>query len=70
METRKEKFRRLAEKRTNEIISKIRILGNCSNKSSYQYTVEEINKIFNTIEKELRQTKMKFYTKKTQEFKL
>ena len=40
-ETRHERFKRLASKRTNEILEKIRILGNCSNKSSYEYTEDD-----------------------------
>lgn len=59
-ETRHERFKRIAAKRTNDILEKIRILGNCSNKSSYEYTEEEINKIFTEIDKQLKLTKAKF----------
>jgi hypothetical protein len=59
-ETRHERFKRIASKRTNDILEKIRILGNCSNKSSYEYTEEEINKIFSEIDKHLKLTKAKF----------
>ena len=64
MESRSEKFRRIAVRRTNEIIEKIRILGNCSNKSTYAYTDEEVSKIFKNIEQELSLAKMKFSNKK------
>ena len=69
-ETRHERFKRLASKRTNEILEKIRILGNCSNKSSYEYTEEEMNKIFSEIEKQLKLTKAKFLAGKRERFKL
>ncbi len=69
-ETRNERFKRIASKRTNEILEKIRILGNCSNKSSYQYTEEEVNKVFSEIEKRLRITKAKFLSGKSDKFKL
>jgi len=59
-ETRKERFNRLATSRTNEIIDRIRILGNCSNKSTYEYSEAEISKIFRAIDNELRETKKKF----------
>ena len=59
-ETKQERFKRVATKRTNDILEKIRILGNCSNKSSYEYTEEEINKIFTEIDKQLKLTKGKF----------
>ena len=69
-ETRHERFKRLASKRTNEILEKIRILGNCSNKSSYEYTEEEINKIFSEIDKKTRDIKARFRFSKKEEFKL
>ena len=60
METKRDKFVRLAEARTNKIIDMIRLLGNCSNKSNYDYTDADVQKIFSTIEKELKNAKMKF----------
>lgn len=70
METKNEKFRRIAAKRTNDIMDKIRILGNCANKSSYQYSEEEVNKIFSVIDKELKQTKAKFTIRNKKQFNL
>ena len=69
-ETRNERFKRLAAKRTNEILDKIRILGNCANKSSYDYSNEEINKIFSEIDKQLKITKAKFKSGKRERFEL
>lgn len=54
------RFRRLAEKRTNNVIKDLRILGNCSNRSNYYYTKEEIEKIFSAISNELRNAKSRF----------
>ena len=70
MESKKEKFKRLADYRTNEILKKIKVLGNCSNKSAYEYTEEDINKIFSAIDKKTRETKAKFRFSKHKEFKL
>lgn len=69
-ETRHERFKRVASKRTNDILEKIRILGNCSNKSSYEYTEEEVNKIFSEIDKQLKLNKAKFLAGKRERFKL
>ena len=69
-ESRHDRFRRIASRRTNEIVEKIRILGNCSDKSSYEYTEEEINKIFAEIEKQMKLTKCKFLAGKREKFKL
>lgn len=60
METKREKFVRLAEARTNKIIDMIRLLGNCANKSNYDYSEADIQKIFTAIDKELKNTKIKF----------
>lgn len=59
-ETKRDKFRRLAEARTNKIIDMIQLLGNCSNSSVYDYTQEDVDKIFSAIEEELRDAKEKF----------
>ncbi|MBI4680535.1 MAG: hypothetical protein HY753_04850 [Nitrospirae bacterium] len=69
-ETRNERFKRVASKRTNEILEKIRILGNCSNKSSYEYKEDEVNKIFSEIDKQLKLTKGKFLAGKRERFRL
>ena len=59
---KRENFIRLAENRTNKILEMVRLLGNLSNTSNYTYTKEDVNKIFNAIEKELAETKKKFDT--------
>jgi len=59
-ESKNEKFVRIAENRTNKIIDMIRLLGNCSNKAVYEYSEQEIYKIFTTIENELKTAKSKF----------
>lgn len=70
--SKKERFKKVAEQRTNKIIKTIKLLGNCGNKSNYEYTEEEVKKIFNAIEKELKATKNKFYDGEEEEevFKL
>lgn len=67
---KRERFKRLATYRTNEILRKLRVLGNCANRSAYEYTEEEINKIFSEIEKMTRNTKSKFHFTKRTEFRL
>ena len=69
-ETRAERFRRIAEKRTNEIIKKLSLLGNCSNKSAYEYTEQEVSRIFSVIEKELKQARARFTFNRRKTFKL
>lgn len=59
-ETKREKFVRLAEARTNKIIDLLQLLGNCSNLSAYDYTKQDVDKIFTAIEVEVREAKKKF----------
>lgn len=67
--SKKERFMRIAENRTNSIINTLRLLGNCSNKNNYEYTEEQVRQIFSAIDSELKATKMKF-EKKEAKFKL
>lgn len=60
LETKREKFVRLAEARTNKIIDMIHLLSNCSNTSVYEYSQKDIDKIFNAIEGELKEAKKRF----------
>jgi hypothetical protein len=59
-ETRRYRFERVADRRKNEIIKKIRLLGNCSNKSSYDFSENQINAMFREIQKELRKAKGRY----------
>ena len=71
MEKRKNNFKRLAEARTNEVLRRLKILGNCSNRSHYDYSEEEVNKIFSEIEKKVREIKAKFsYPNRDKKFEL
>ena len=44
-QSREDRFKRIASNRTNDILDRIRILGNCSNKSSYKYSEDEVKNI-------------------------
>jgi len=71
MNERRNNFRRIASKRTNELLKKIQVLGNCGNRSHYDYTEEEISKIFSEIERKVREAKSKFtFPNKDKEFRL
>lgn len=59
-ETRRDKFKRLAEARTNKVIDMVELIGNLSNKSSYDYKEEDVAAIFSAIEKAVAESKRKF----------
>ena len=60
METKKDKFVRVAESRTNKIIAMVRLLGNCSNRSTYEYDEKDVSKIFTALDREIKAAKSKF----------
>ena len=59
-ESKRERFVRIAENRTNKILDTLRLLANCSNKSNYEYNDEDIKQIFSAIDKEVKATKNAF----------
>ncbi len=65
-----DRFKGLAEKRTNRIIESLRILSHCSNKSLYEYREEDVDKIFSAITSALEEAKLSFKNKKRERFKL
>jgi len=69
-ETPEERFKRVAEARTNAVLDKLRILGNLSNRQMYSYSEEDINKIFSAINKQIREIRAKFNSRKEEKFKL
>ena len=46
-ETKMDKFRRVASRRTQNVLDALRKLGNCSNKGIYEYRSDDVSKAFN-----------------------
>lgn len=69
-EERHRRFKRLATQRTRNTLKAIRVLGNCSNRSNYDYTQDEVRKIFREIETALQDTKAKFTYPRNNDFSL
>ena len=71
-ESKRERFVRLAAKRTEHVLERLRILGNCSNRGVYEYGPEDLDKIFSAIQAELDDTRRRFEdrSKRRDEFKL
>ena len=67
---RRKRFLRLAEKRTNEVLRKVRILGNCSNRQAYDYDKEDVEKIFSAIDRKVKEVRAKFQSQEGPDFKL
>jgi hypothetical protein len=58
-------FKRLAEARTNKIISEINNLSKLSNRQNYEYSDKEISQIINCLKKEISNLEGKFKTQAT-----
>ena len=57
-------FKRISENRVNKILSILDQLKNLTNKSFYEYSEDDIERIFMTIQKELDDTKKKLLDEK------
>ena len=60
MNAKQENFKRIAENRVNKIIDMISKLENLNNTSFYEYSDEQMENIFNAIQKELDKQKELF----------
>lgn len=69
--TKADTFTRIAEKRTERVLDSLRLLGQCSNRRSYEYTDEQVAKIFKEIRSAVRRAQESFRsTNKHTHFKL
>jgi len=69
----RDNFKRLAEQRVNKAIKQLRLVGNLSNRSNYDYTEKDVEKIFSTLGTELKASRARFTEKggsSENEFKL
>jgi len=69
-ETPQERFKRLAAKRTNEVLRKLKVLGNCANRQAYEYSREDVSKIFGVIHQKVKEIEAKFQASSEENFKL
>jgi hypothetical protein len=60
MRDRRKKFVDLAEARVTKAIHGIRLIGNLSNRSNYEYSDDDVRKIFRALQKELDAAKGRF----------
>ena len=65
---REDRFIRIATARTNKILDDLRLLGNCANGNNYQYTSEQVDKMFGAIQDALIKARAKFEGEKKEKF--
>ena len=59
-EAKSERFVRLAEARVNKIIKMVRLLGNLSWSSNYEYTTDQVAQIFKALQTEFNTARRRF----------
>lgn len=56
----RKKFVELASKRVNRALKDIQLIGNLSNRSNYDYTDQDVSKIFKALHDELAACRKRF----------
>lgn len=67
---KRSRFLRVAPRRTTEVLEAMRILGNCGNTNAYAYEDDEVEKIFDAIDAEVRVLRSAFRKFRIEEFSL
>ena len=59
-QSKAEAFRKIAEKRTTRALDSLRLLGQCANRRSYEYTDDQVKRIFTEIRRAVRDAEQRF----------
>ncbi|MBT4207393.1 hypothetical protein HOE22_03515 [Candidatus Woesearchaeota archaeon] len=70
MESKEDKFKRLANVRVNNAIKQLDLIGNLSNSASYSYTDEEVKKVINTLSQKIKEINLRFTKNSKKKFRL
>ena len=68
-ETKQERFKRLAKLRGDRVLKDIQLLGNLSNRNNYEYSDQDVRKLYSALEEELRISKARFSSNKKREIR-
>lgn len=60
MNSKQERFIKVASKRVQYIIDKMDLLGNCSNRNNYDFDEKDVRKMFLAIKDSMKRAEMKF----------
>lgn len=72
-ETKRERFVRLAERRTSKALQAVRLIANLANRNNYEYYPSDAKKIAGALTRELEDLRHRFEdspSRTTSEFKL
>ncbi|MFC1560961.1 hypothetical protein ACFL4V_00635 [Candidatus Latescibacterota bacterium] len=69
-ETKEQRFKRVAEKRVQNVLDSIRKLSQCANKRMYEWNEIQLKTIWEAIDQEITKCKDRFESEEPEEFKL
>jgi len=69
-EAKKDRFKRVGEKRVQHLLESLRKLSQCSNEKLYEWDETQLNKIWKVIGKDLEKCKNSFNDPDSKLFKL
>lgn len=70
-ESKSDRFIRVAERRTAKVLTDLRLVGQCANRRTYEYSPDQVRQIFREIRRSLTATEKRFQeTGATTRFKL
>jgi hypothetical protein len=59
-ESKSDRFIRVAERRTAKVLTDLRLLGQCANRRTYEYSPDQVRKIFREIRRSLGAVEKRF----------
>ena len=69
-ETKQDRFKRIAQKRVQRVLDSLKSLSQCSNKRMYEWSDDQLSKIWSAIDNELKNCQNSYENARPQEFKL
>ena len=69
-ETKEERFKRVVQKRVQNVLDSLRRLSQCSNRRMYKWNDEQLKKIWIAIDKEVKTCKSSFENTEPEAFQL
>jgi hypothetical protein len=57
---RAEKFKQLAQKRVDKALKQLKLIGNLAYRGSYEYSDDQVDKIFTALQSEMAKAKTRF----------
>lgn len=67
MKPKRERFERVAAKRTQEVLDRMELLSKCSDKNNYEYEHEDVAKMLSAIRKKVEALEAIFSDKRTKD---